>query len=211
MISLAMLSGCSTGSHPGALAAVAPVSAAAATVSASSNPSVSVAATPQPSALPATPAASSASIAGTPTSAADSSPTALSSTDIAAGVRATAQAFFDDLNIAFATGDVTKITALTAPGCGCRALVKVIKDTYALHQRIVGVTSKVTSLQVVSFIAEGATADLHYSISAGRIVDANGIQVNTSITNPDEHSAMFIFNAGGDWTVEQNTLLNATK
>jgi len=209
MISLAMLSGCTTASHPGTLAAVAPGSAAAATVFASSNPSVSLTASPQPSAPPATPAAPNASIAGTPTSAADSSPTALSSNDIAAGVRATAQAFFDDLNIAFATGDVTKITALTAPGCGCRSVVKTVHDTYAKQQRFVGVIAALTSIQVVSFIAAGATADVHYTISAGRIVDVSGTQINTTVLDPDEHSAMFVLGVSGHWIVEQNTLLNA--
>jgi hypothetical protein len=210
MISLAMLSGCTAASHPSVLAAAAPDSAVAAAVSAPNSPSASVAASPQPSALPGAAATSSASIAGTPTSAADASPTALSSNDIATGVRATAQTFFDDLNIAFTTGDVTKITALTAPTCGCRSLVKLITATYAQHQRIVGVVASLTSIQVVSFVPAGATADVHYSISAGRILDVSGNQVNTSVNNPDEHSAMFVLGAGSQWIVEQNTLLNAS-
>jgi hypothetical protein len=141
-------------------------------------------------------------------SSATSLPTAQSSSDIAAGVRTTAQEFFDDLNIAFATGDVTKIEALTSPACGCRSLVNTIKSTYAQRQRIVGVSAVVKSLEVVSFIAGGATADLHYAITAGRILDSNGAQVNTSVSDPDEHSAMFIVKARGTWTVQQNTLLN---
>jgi hypothetical protein len=170
---------------------------------------MSVPASPQPPPARASASTQSASTAGTPTSAADSPPAALSSNDIATNVRTTAQAFFADLNIAFATGDVTKITALTSPTCGCRSLVKLIESTYAQHQRIVGVVANLTSLQVVSFVAAGATADMHYSISAGRILDVSGNQVNTSVDNPDEHSAMFVLGTGGQWIVEQNTLLNA--
>jgi hypothetical protein len=93
----------------------------------------------------------------------------------------------------------------------CRSIAKTIHDTYAQHQHIVGVVATVTSLNVVSFVAAGATADVHYSISAGRVIDANGKQVNTSITDPDEHAAMFILGTSGQWVVEQNTLLNATR
>jgi hypothetical protein len=161
----------------------------------------------------AAPTASSQSalIAGTPTSAANSPPAALSSSDIATGVRAAAQAFFDDLTVAFATGDVTRITALTAPGCGCRSIVKTINDTYALHQRIVGVVATVTSLHVVSFIASGATADIHFTISAGQVLDASGTEVNTALAAPAAHSAMFIMRVGQGWIVEQNTLLKDAK
>jgi Family of unknown function (DUF6318) len=208
MISLAMLSGCTAASHPSALSAAAPGSAVAATVSVPDSPSISVAASPQPSALPAT-AASRASITGTPTSAADSSPTALSSTDIATGVRATAQAFFDDFNLAFATGDVTAIEALTSPACGCRSLANTIKQTTAKKQRFVGVVAKLTSLHVVSFIAAGATADVYYTISAGRILDVDGSQVNTTLADTDQHSAMFVMRTDSRWIVQQNTLLNA--
>jgi hypothetical protein len=169
---------------------------------------------PAPSVTPSVALSSSApsspTTAGTSPSSAASLPTVLSSSDIAAGVRATAREFFDDLNIAFATGDVTKIEALTSPACGCRSLVNTIKATYAQHQRIVGVNAVVKSLQVVSFIAGGATADLHYAISAGRILDSNGAQVNSSIRDPDEHSAMFIVQARGAWIVQQNTLLNGS-
>jgi hypothetical protein len=165
--------------------------------------------TPSVAANPST--ASSPTTPGTSPSSAASLPTALSSSDIAAGVRATAQEFFDDLNIAFATGDVTKIEGLTAPACGCRSVVKTIQDAYSKHERIVGVVSTVTKLDVVSFFATGATANVHYTISAGRVLDANGNQVNTSVADLDQNSAMFVINVGGKWIVQQNTSLNRTK
>ena len=208
MIGLAMVSGCTAASHPSALATAASApTGVAPTVGSSGSPS-SVAASPQAPVPSATPTASSASIAGTPTSAADASPTALSSNDIAAGVRATAQAFIDDFNVAFVTGNVTAIEALTSPSCGCRSLVNTIKQIDAKKQHFVGVVAKLTSVQVVSFIATGATADMHYTFSAGRVLDSSGNAVDISVADPDEHSAMFVMLTGGRWVVEQNTLLN---
>jgi Family of unknown function (DUF6318) len=125
------------------------------------------------------------------------------------GVRGTAQAFIDDFNVAFTTGDVTAIEALTSTTCGCRSLVNTITNTYAKKQRFVGVVAKLTSLEVVSFIAAGATADMYYTISAGRIVDVAGTQINTTLADTDQHSAMFVMLTDGRWIVEQNTLLNA--
>jgi hypothetical protein len=152
--------------------------------------------------------ASSPTTAGTSTSPAPSLPAALSSNDIAAGVRATAQEFFDDLNIAFATGDVTKYNALTSPGCACRSIALTIKQTFAQGQHIVGVATTVTSISVGSFVAGGANADVHYTISAGRIVDASGRQVNTSVAQPNGHNLMFIVDVHGSWLVTQSTLLH---
>jgi hypothetical protein len=157
----------------------------------------------------ATPSPSSPAISRTPTAAAQATPVVLSSNDVSAGVSAAAHEFFDDLNIAFATGDLTKFEALTSPGCSCRSISKTIKDTYGLHQRIVDVTVSVKSMRVVSFVTNGASADVHFSISAGRVLDENGTQVNTSVADPNEHSAMFIVNVLGSWIVEQNTRLNA--
>jgi Family of unknown function (DUF6318) len=205
-----VLCGCTANpSHPTQLSSAPASQSVLPSGRTSTSPAASVPApslTPSVAVSPTT--ASSPTTAGTSTSPAPSLPAALSSNDIAAGVRATAQEFFDDLNIAFATGDVTKIEALTSPACGCRSLVNTIKATYAQKQRIVGVSTIVKSLQVVSFIAGGATADMHYSISAGQIVDSDGHQVNTSISDPDEHSAMFIVRTRGTWIVQQNTLLN---
>lgn len=182
-------------------------------VTASSSATVEAASTSAP--ILVVPAESTkASNAGTPTSPPNSSPiavpsAALSSQDIEAGVRATAQQFFDDLNTAFATGDVSKITALTAPACGCRNLVKMIADTYGQHEHIVGVSATMTKLTIATLLPSGATLDLRYAISGGHILDVAGKQINTSVANPDEHSAMVIINAGGQWTVQQNTLLNS--
>ncbi|HTC68880.1 MAG TPA: hypothetical protein VK662_04870 [Acidothermaceae bacterium] len=208
MISLALLSGCTAVSHPSALATAAPDSAAAVAIPVSSGPPVSVPASPQISALPSS---ASASIAGTPTSAAASptlSPTVLSSNDIAANVRATAQAFFTDLNIAFATGDLTAYNALTSPGCVCRSIAKMISDIYGSHEHITGVTATVGSLNVVSFVDAGASADVHYAISAGLILDPDGKQVNVSPAVVDAHIAMFVLKVRGGWLVTQNTRLN---
>ena len=49
---------------------------------------------------------------------------------------------------------------------------------------------------------------MHYTFSAGRVFDSAGAQVDTSVADPDQHSAMFIMLAGGRWIVEQNTLLD---
>jgi len=104
---------------------------------------------------------------------------------------------------------VTAIEALTSPTCGCRSLVNSIKQIHAKKQHFVGVVATLKSLQVVSFIDVGATADMHYAFSGGRVVDASGAQVDTSVADSDQHSAMFIMLTGGQWIVEQNTLLNA--
>jgi hypothetical protein len=209
MIGLAMLSGCTAVSHPSALGTATPDSAVATAMPASSSSPASVPASPSASELPSS---TTASTAGTPTSAAvvspTASPTALSSNDIAGNVRATAQAFIDDFNIAFATGNVTAIEALTSPACGCRSLVNTIKQITAKNQRFVGVVLSLTSINVVSFVPAGASADMHYSISAGRVLDASGAQVDTSDPTPNGHAALFVLSVDGRWIVEQNTLLD---
>ena len=212
MLAAFSLSACTAStSHPSKLTGSV-LSPSLAPVTASSSAAVAAASTSAP--ILVIPESTNATNAGTPTSSPNSSPrvlppTALSSQDIEAGVRLTAQEFFDDLNIAFTTGDVSKITALTAPACGCRNLVKMIADTYGQRQHIVGVSATMTKLTIVTLLPSGATLDLRYTISGGRILDAAGNQINTSIANPDEHSAMVIINAGGHWTVQQNTLLNS--
>ncbi|HEY0869262.1 MAG TPA: hypothetical protein VGD55_02595 [Acidothermaceae bacterium] len=206
-ISLAMLAGCSAASHPSALGPAASAPIAVAPSVGPSAPPNSVAASPQPSAS-ASASTESASTAGTPTTAADSPPPALSSNDVAANVRATAQAFFADLNIAFATGDLTSYNTLTSPGCVCRSIARTIQDMNAEHEHYSGVVATITSLQVVSFIAAGATADIYFSVSAGKVLDAAGKQVDTSLAAPAAHSAMFILRVGPHWIVEQNTRLD---
>jgi hypothetical protein len=168
---------------------------------------MSVPASPQPPPARASASTQSASTAGTPTSAADSPPAALSSNDIATNVRTTAQAFFADLNIALATGNIATYSALTSPGCACRSIAKTIQQTYAQHQRFVGAVTTVKSIDVVSFVALGASADVHYTISPGQILDAHGNQINTSLAQPNGRSLMFVISTNGHWLVLQNTLL----
>lgn len=86
--------------------------------------------------------------------------------------------------------------------------MNTIKATYAEHQRFVGEVMTLKSINVVSYIASGASADILYSISAGRVLDATGAQVNTADPFPNGHSALFIVDVNGKWLVEQNTLLD---
>jgi len=135
-------------------------------------------------------------------------PIAVSSQDIEAGVRATAQQFYDDLNTALLTGNVAAINALTAPNCGCRSLVNTITQTYAKRERFVDASFAVKSINVESFAGAGANAEVRYSLSAGRVLNAAGTQVDTSQPFPNGHSLLFILKVGDHWIVEQNTLLS---
>jgi hypothetical protein len=158
------------------------------------------------------PASSSASLSAsptisgtTPTSAGTGSAT--SADVIATHVRATTRAFIDDLNIALATGDVTKIEALTSPTCGCRSLVNTIKQRAAKDQRFDGVAFTLKSIDAVNFLAAGASVEISYSISAGHIVDRGGNQVETEDATPDGLAEVFVSNINGRWIVYQNVLL----
>jgi Family of unknown function (DUF6318) len=205
-----VLCGCTANpSHPTRLSSAPASQSVLPSGRTSTSPAASVPApsvTPSVAVSPTT--ASSPTTAGTSTSPAPSLPAALSSNDIAAGVRATAQEFFDDLNIAFATGDVTKIEALTSPACVCRSIAKMITDIYAKHQHLVGVASSVKTLNVVSFVLGGANADVHYAISAGQILSADGLEVSASPAVLDAHVVMFVISVRGQWLVTQNTRLN---
>jgi len=214
MLAAFSLSACTAStSHPSKLTGSV-LSPSLPPVTASSSAAVATASTSAP--ILVVPAESTnASNAGTPTSPPNSSPTAvlptaLSSQDIEAGVRATAQEFFDDFNTAFATGDVARLESITAPQCGCQSLIRTVNDTYAKGQRFQGVIFTLRSISVVSFVAAGATADIRYSISAGQVLDSAGHQVNTADPFPNGHSALFVLRVGGKWIVEQNTLLDAS-
>ena len=121
-------------------------------------------------------------------------------------VRATARAHIDDFNIALATGDVTKIEALTSPACGCRALVNEIKHMAVKGERYDGVVFTIKSIDVTS-LAAGASGDVKYAISAGRILDAAGTELNPTIPRPDEENDLFITSSNGHWMVQQSYLL----
>lgn len=124
-------------------------------------------------------------------------------------VRATAQAFVDDFNIALATGDTTKIEALTAPTCGCRKLVNTIKQHSAKGERYEGVAFTLKSIHV-SFLAAGASGEIKYSVSAGRVLDESGKQVITTTPTADGDNDLFVISADGRWIVQQSTVLGAT-
>jgi hypothetical protein len=213
MLAAFSLSACSgSTSHPTKLAGSVP-SPSLSPVTASSTAAVQAATTSAPILM--VPAESTkASKAGTPTTfpnsspTATASPTALSSQDIEASVRATAQKFFDDLNIGFATGNLAPYEGMTSPNCVCRSIAKTLDGIYGQQQRVQGVAATVQSINVVSYISDGASADVHYSISAGKIVDSSGAKVNDSPAQIDAHVLMFILRVGNAWVVEQNTRLN---
>jgi hypothetical protein len=201
------LCACTTAtSHPRALGSAAPIplpsAIGASSISAADSPS-----SLSPSATTASPPVA-VSPAGTPSGAAVLSPGALSSADIAAGVRATAQEFFADLNIAFATGDLSRFEAITSPGCNCRKAATTITDIYAKGQRIVGVRNTINSIRVTDVGPNSGTVEIFYSISAGRIEDAGGRLVSVTKAEPNGHSYMFIGLLNGGWLILKNTLLD---
>ena len=148
-------------------------------------------------------------MSGTPTSAATVDPSPPTSADvIATNVRATAQEYIADFNVALATGDVTKIEALTSPTCGCRVLVNTIKQMSAQGQRYDGVTFTIKSIDV-TYLAAGASGDVKFSISAGRVVDAAGNEVRGSSPTPNQENDLFMVDSNGRWIVQQSYLLGA--
>jgi hypothetical protein len=201
-----LLAGCSaTVSHPSVLGSAGSVPSAAAPPS-----PVAATAPVSPSLRPAAPSSGSESptISGTPTSGVDTSANPTSADVSASQVRATARAFIDDFNIALATGDVTKIEALTSPTCGCRSLVNTIKQMSARGERYDGVLFTLKSIDV-SFLAAGASGAINYSISAGRVLNAAGAEVRASSPTPDGRADLFVISANGDWMVQQSILLGA--
>jgi hypothetical protein len=97
---------------------------------------------------------------------------------------------------------------LTSPGCVCRSIAKMISDIYGADEHITGVATTVGSMSVVSFVDAGASADVHYAISAGLILDRAGKQINVSPAVADAHIAMFVIKVRGGWLVTQNTRLS---
>lgn len=123
-------------------------------------------------------------------------------------VRATAQAFVDDFNMAFATGDTAEIEALTSTTCGCRQLVNTIQQHTAKGEHYDGVSFTLKSIDV-SFLAAGANGEIKYSISSGRILDAVGKEVIGSGPTTDGDAQLFIIHSDGRWIVQQSILLGA--
>lgn len=123
-------------------------------------------------------------------------------------VRATARAFVDDFNVALATGDTTKIEALTSTTCGCRQLVNTIKQHTAKGERYDGVRFTLKSIDV-SFLAAGANGEIKYSISPGRILDGVGNEVIGSGPTTDGDAELYIIRTNDRWIVQQSILLGA--
>jgi hypothetical protein len=207
LLGVVTLAGCSANvSHPSALA------------SASSTPPAAIVSAPSPSpAASSTASVPNPTISGTPTSAASGTPTSAANVTaspptaadvIATNVRDTAQEYIADFNIALATGDTTKIEALTSPTCGCRQLVNTINQMSAQGQRYDGVVFTIKSIDV-TYLAAGAAGDVKFSISAGRVVDAAGNEVRGSSPTPNQENDLFMVNTNGRWTVAQSYLLGA--
>jgi hypothetical protein len=201
LLGVVSLAGCSAGvSHPSALgsASSAPLAVA---VSAPASPS------PIPAASSSVPVNANPTASGTPTSAVsgDASPP-ISADVIATHVRATARAFVDDFNIALATGDTTKIEALTSPTCGCRQLVNTIKQMSVTGEHYDNVTFTLKSIDV-GLLAAGGSGDVKYSISAGRVVDATGKGIRTTSPTLDGETDLLIVSSDGRWIVQQSILL----
>jgi hypothetical protein len=211
LLGAVFVAGCSSDvSHPSALGtrppAARPVASAPALTAAVSP------ASPSPNGADSSTAAAvmpeSPAISGTPTSAASANVSPLPADVISQHVRATAQAFVDDFNIALATGDTTKIEALTSPTCGCRRLVNSIKQMSSTGEHYDGVVFTAKSIDV-ELLAAGASGDVKYSISAGSVVDATGKEINATTSTPDGETDLFIISAGGGWIVQQSILLGA--
>jgi hypothetical protein len=149
-------------------------------------------------------------MSGTPTSAVSGIASPPTSADvIATNVRATARAYIDDFNIALTTGDVTKIEALTSPTCGCRVLVNRIKKMTANGQRFDGIAFTLKSVDV-TYLAAGASGNVKYSVSAGRVLDVADKDLGPLSPIPDVDNDLFIISRNGSWIVQQSTLLGAT-
>jgi hypothetical protein len=123
-------------------------------------------------------------------------------------VRATARAYIDDFNVALATGDTTKIEALTSTTCGCRVLINRIKNMTANGQRFDGIAFTLKSIDV-TYLAAGASGNVKYSVSAGHILDVAGKDLDALSPEPDVDNDLFIVNTNGGWIVQQSTLLGA--
>jgi hypothetical protein len=207
LLGVVLVAGCSADvSHPSALGSAisdppaAPLTAAVSVAPVSLPPSPAVSAPMVTSQSPA--------ISGTPTSAASGTASPPTSDVTAMNVRATARAYIADFNIALATGDVTKIEALTSATCGCRSLVNQIKQMSAKGERYDGVVFTIKSIDV-TYLAAGASGDVKYTISAGRVLDATGTEVRESPPAPDEENDLFIISSNGHWIVQQSYLLGA--
>jgi hypothetical protein len=121
-------------------------------------------------------------------------------------VRETARAFVDDFNVALATGDTTKIEALTSPTCGCRQLVNTIKQMSITGEHYDNVAFTLKSIDV-GLLAAGGSGDVKYSISAGRVVDATGKEIRTTSPTLDGETDLLIVSSDGRWIVQQSILL----
>ncbi|HEY3924985.1 MAG TPA: DUF6318 family protein [Acidothermaceae bacterium] len=204
LLGVVTLAGCSADvSHPSALGSESPTPPAAA-IGAPASPSPSPTASSTGSVESPSPATS-----GTATNSDSGTASPPTSADvIAMNVRDTAQAYIADFNIALATGDTTKIEALTSPTCGCRQLVNTINQMSAHGQRYDGVVFTIKSIDV-TYLAAGAAGDVKFSISAGRVVDVAGNEVRGSSPTPNQENDLFMVNTNGRWTVEQSYLLGA--
>jgi hypothetical protein len=76
-------------------------------------------------------------------------------------------------------------------------------------ERFDGIAFTLKSIDV-TYLAAGASGNVNYSVSAGRVLDGTGQEVGALSPEPNVDNDLFIISTNGDWIVQQSTLLGAT-
>jgi hypothetical protein len=152
--------------------------------------------------------ASSSGSGGAVRTAEPSRPVPSTSKEMSAGIEAAVRAYYAAVNMAFDSGDVSAIEAVTTPACPCRGPIAQIQSLKQNGQHWVGGDLAITSIRVHDLVGNGGSAEVWDVSPPAVLVDEKGRPMATATDPPKGHANMFVIYSHGRWLIANNVLLN---
>ena len=123
----------------------------------------------------------------------------------AESVKAFIKSYYDEINRAIRTGDVTKLAEYSTPACPCRRLVASIREK-SIGASIRGGQFTLRSVVPHDVTATLAGAQVLYDVEKAEVVKSDGRVVETIEAAPDARDDISMVRYQGRWLVS-NTLI----
>lgn len=123
----------------------------------------------------------------------------------AESVKAFIKSYYDEINRAIRTGDVTKLAEYSTPACPCRRLVASIREK-SIGASIRGGQFTLRSVAPHDVTATLAGAQVLYDVEKAEVVKSDGRVVETIEAAPDARDDISMVRYQGRWLVS-NTLI----
>lgn len=121
-------------------------------------------------------------------------------------VKAFVKSYYDEINRAISTGDVTKLATYSIPACPCRRLVTSIKEKSA-GSSIRGGRFTLKSVAPHDVTPTLAGAQVLYDVEKAEVVKSDGRVIETIEAAPGARDDISIVRSGGGWLVSNVLIL----